>query len=469
MKKTIYGLMVLLISLAAVSCGGSPKTNTEAELLADFDANGFAAAGITEYFNNPEGTDEATFEASFASSRSSADNGTASIKAAFTDYPYGDYTVTGDFIYTLPVQSGKILGYRVETSEDSSPVFKNTTGTETAFSITMDEAALAPAGGDYDATANTVSNGIAFPMLSGTDASFTVGSVSVGLDDIPVTEEPYSKNMIAEDLYSLMMANGPISGYAMRLIQEQSVSSGQSSGTITVDLGNGNTYSVTYDEQSSQTEMKIINPMDFVMTDSAGRTYSVHTNGKVNLNASGFKSVAGGSGDVTYQDFVSTIIITGGTEPKTYTSRKINGSYSMNLASPGIVDGSIKIGNNTYRGDSYKELLAFYALDMTISQFWHLGKISDDGTYINTLGGTEDAPLIVEGKYNKSAGLLDGEIRAYGTTYPFRAEVKLAQREEITTGTFLSLTFNNITFTPEEISYINAIYELSYSLMNMFM
>ena len=57
-----------------------------------------------------------------------------------------------------------------------------------------------------------------------------------------------------------------------------------------------------------------------------------------------------------------------------------------------IVNGSIRIGNHTYSGQSYKSLVSLYALDMTITQFWRLSVISDDGSYLNTLGGTDASP-----------------------------------------------------------------------------
>ena len=46
MKKTIWAVMAVLVIIMSISCGGSPKTSTEAEILADFDPKGFAAAGI---------------------------------------------------------------------------------------------------------------------------------------------------------------------------------------------------------------------------------------------------------------------------------------------------------------------------------------------------------------------------------------------------------------------------------------
>ena len=321
MRKTALVTISILIAFMFSSCSDSTEDLTEANTLAAFDVTEFASKGINEYFENPQITGEAEFSASFSSSRSVNDNGSATILASFRDYPYNDYTVTGDFIYTLPVESGRILGYRMETASGSSPTFKDKKDQETQFSITMDETALAPAGGDYNTVTNTVSNGIAMPMLEGTEATFTVGTSSISLDDIPKEEEPYNRSMIAEDLYSLMMANGPLSGYAIKLLKEQLPSTGMSGGTYTANLGNGNTYTITYDAEnmSSHAELKIINPMDFIVTDSTGRSYSVHTNGKVSVTGGG-SAEGKGSGEVEYKDFVSTIIVTGDTDPVTYTS-----------------------------------------------------------------------------------------------------------------------------------------------------
>lgn len=469
MKKTIWAVMAVLVIIMSISCGGSPKTSTEAEILADFDPKGFAAAGIEEYFRNPSGTAEASFEASFAAVRT-GNSGTATVNASFNDYPYGDYIVTGDFVYTLPVESGKILGYRMETAGSSSPTFTDTaSGKETQFSVTMDDSALAPAGGDYNTATGTVTNGTAAPMLSGTEASFTVGNMSVGLGDIPTAEKPYTRNMMAEDLYSLMMANGPLSAYALKLLMAQMPSTGMPEGTFTADLGNGNTYTVTYTENSTHAEMRIINPMDFVVSDSTGKTYSVHTNGKVSVVGGSSVDAYGGSAEVEYNDFVSTIIVTGGSEPETYTSRKVNGTYSMDLSSSEVIDGSITIGNHTYSGASYKELVALYALDMTITQFWHYAVIGEDGSYLNTLGGTEDSPIIVEGNYNDATGTLDGEIRIYGTAFPFIAKAKFTEGGYSTIGTFLDLSYSGVDFTEEDVGYLNAIYELNYAFSSLIM
>lgn len=469
MKKTLLAVMAVLVIIMAISCGGSPKTSTEAELLADFDPNGFAAAGIEEYFRNPSGTSEASFEATFVAARA-GNSGTATVNADFRDYPFGEYTVTGDFIYTLPVESGKVLGYRMETADGSSPTFTDTaTGTETPFSVTMDSSALAPAGGDYDAATGTITNGTAAPMLSGTDASFTVGNTSVSLGDIPTVEKPYSRNMMAEDLYSLMMANGPLSAYALKLLMAEIPSTGMPEGTFTADLGNGNTYTVTYTENSTHAEMRIINPMDFVVSDSTGKAYSVHTNGKVSVVGGSSMDAYGGAAEVEYNDFVSTIIITGSTEPKTYTSRKINGTYSMDLTSSEVINGSITIGNHTYSGASYKELVALYALDMTITQFWHYAVIGEDGSYLNTLGGSEDAPIIVKGNYDDATSTLDGESSIYGTAYPFTAKVELTKGGYGYIGTFLDLSYSGVDFTEEEVGYLNAIYELNYAFSSLIM
>ena len=469
MRKTMWAVMAVLVIIMAISCGGSPKTSTETELLADFDPNGFAAAGIEEYFRNPSGTAEASFKASYTAARA-GNSGTATVNASFSDYPYSEYTVTGDFVYTLPVESGKVLGYRMTTASGSSPTFTDSSsGTETLFSISMDGTALAPAGGDYDEATGTITNGTAAPMLSGTDASFTVGNTSVCLGDIPTAEKPYTRNMMAEDLYSLMMANGPLSGYALKLLMAQMPSTGMHEGTFTADLGNGNTYTVTYTENSTHAEMKIVNPMDFVVSDSTGKTYSVHTNGKVSVVGGSYMEAYGGAAEVEYKDFLSTIIVTGGAEPETYTSRKINGTYSMDIASSEVIDGSIIIGNHTYSGESYKELVALYALDMTITQFWHYAVIGEDGSYLNTLGGTEDSPIIVEGNYDEDTGTLDGEIRIYGTAYPFTAKVELTKGGYGYIGTFLDLSYSGVDFNEEEVGYLNAIYELNYAFSSLIM
>ena len=115
------------------------------------------------------------------------------------------------------------------------------------------------------------------------------------------------------------------------------------------------------------------------------------------------------------------------------------------------------------------DFCALYALDMTITQFWHYAVIGEDGTYLNTLGGTEDAPIIVKGNYDDATSTLDGEISIYGTSYPFTAEVSLSKGGLGYIGTFLDLSYSGVDFTEEEVGYLNAIYELNYAFSSLIM
>lgn len=429
--------------------------------ISDFDANGFAAEGISEYFMNPAGTDEVSFDALYSAERSSDDNGTLSVAADFSDYPYDDYTVTGKFIYTVPVENGKILGYRIEVADGSTPVFADGSGSETSFSVSMDESSLAPAGGDYDAATGTVSGGIAAPMLSGTKASFTIGNESFSIADISPEEAPYSRNMLAEDLYSMMLANGPLSAYARGKLMDQMTSPSDS---YSVDLGNGNIYSMSFDEQTKTgiASMRIINPMDFLAEDSGGNTFSVHTAGSVIVETESTETKATGS--VVCNDFVSTIIMTSNGDPEVIQSKKISGTYTLDIYGSAIVDGSITIGNHAYAGNEYRELLGLYALEMVVSQFWGFSEIGTDGTYTNTLGASDDPMIYIEGNYDDSTGVLDADIILFGERIPFRASVDISGG----TGTFRALAYDGIVFSDDEIGYINAIYDLTDAFISSF-
>ena len=452
-------LSFLMILLLLVSCSGNPKTISDT----DFNVNGFSAEGISEYFMNPSGTDKVSFKADYSAERSADDNGRLSVVADFSDYPYGDHTVTGKFIYTVPVESGKILGYRIETADGSTPVFTDgSTGKETTFSVSMDESSLAPAGGNYDAATDTVSGGIAAPMLSGTKASFTINNESFSIEDISPEEAPYSRNMLAEDLYSMMLANGPLSAYAKGKLMEQMTSA---SDQYSVDLGNGNIYSMSFDEQTGTgvVSMRIINPMDFLAEDSRGNTFSVHTAGSVIVESESTETKATGS--VVCNDFVSTIIMTGNGEPEVIQSKKISGAYTLDIYGSEIVNGSITIGNHTYTGNEYRELVGLYALEMTVSQFWGFSEFEDDGKYINTLGVSDDPMIYIEGNYDDSTDVLDADIILFGESIPFRAVVDIS---ESGTGSFKALTYDGIEFSDDEIGYINAIYDLTYAFMSSF-
>ena len=389
------------------------------------------------------------YTADTSETRASDVTGIISVTASFSGYEYqAKYQISGNLDYTLPVEDGVIQGYRVENSEESLKVSSDGFTEPKELSISMNESELAPAYGSVEIseTGDVAVTGEAFPIMSGMDASFVIGKDSFTPEDL-VGEEPYAKDQMAEDLYSMSLANGTISSMILKNAKPDE------NNNIDYQLpGEGNSYKmITTTEGNSMTnevELRMASPSYFTIVNE-GITYSVHTTGSAGIkskvyipdinsqNGAGMQMTATGE----YDDFLVSVIMSDGKNTEYLPAKTLNGSLDM----PNMASASITIGNHTYSGDDYLELTA---LNMAANYALMLDDYADNDGNVSippeTVG--DEYPFRITGSYKD--GTFTGNMVYMSKTYALQIGI---ENDQLT-----SMKFGETVFSDEAVKYLNA-------------
>lgn len=435
-EKKIRILLFLLIALSLLACQNETSESKESAFVSSFRPDVFVSDTLSKYLSNEKVTN-LTFDATTSPVARATGDETLSVVANFTGYEYdGKYTVDGKLNYTLPVANGEIQGYSVSSDQNDVPKIKEGEAeNEIPFAVSMSEDELLPAYGTVTSDGSSVSvEGEAFPPLPGNNVSFQIGDETFTPDDL-VVEEPYTKNMIAEDLYSMTLAQGPLS----KLIMNNATP--DESGNISYTLpGKGNTFSQTGGNSgkfTATTNLEIKSPTHFT-TQIGDATYSVNTSGTVSLNTSVYVDMDAQSSQIIsysgeYNDFIASIIITENGKSTYLQSKPLNGTF-------GMTSQEIGIGSHTYKGSEVYDLSA-------------LNVASNFNLYISEVDEAGDVNLNypqyqLTGKL--TSGNFKGSLTIMNNHYPFDISFD-ESTDEIT-----RMTFDGITFDEEAIKYLNA-------------
>ena len=462
MRKTIRMLTALTIIALLFSCSPDPGSSAGGELIKDFQPETFIADGLSAYLSgrNKKGL---TFSDSFSENTAkavskSAGTGILTVNAVYDEYPYENFIVNGTFVYELPVESGIIQGYRVNSDKTDTPTISskaNTAAEPTPFAVTMGNDALAPAYGTVSTTGMSVTSksGAAAAILPGTDAVFTVGGDKVTIDD--VLYEPYTKDQMPADYLEIMKVNTPLTLLLSAKMKE--------TGTTSIDLGNGNTFSLEIIDENapaSKTEISITSPMHFNVSLN-GKTYAVHTMGS--LKAAATSSGTQVSASMEFKNFSSSMTVISGSSAETIQTKKISGTYGTTAMMD--ISADLTIGNHKYNSADFQEIMALNMLCTNLSM-WGFSEIDAEGNYENYLGSTpEAAPIYITGKFDVATNTLEGTLNGIGT-YPFTAKVSISGSGQSASAAIESLTFNGYTYSDEAIKNFREVQALMNSLIS---
>lgn len=459
MRKTIRMLITFTIIAMLFSCSPNPGSSAGGELMKDFQPETFIAEGLTAYLSGRNVT-RLTFSDSFSESTAkavsrAAGTGILKVNAIYNEYSYGNFIVSGTFVYELPVEGGVIQGYRVNSDSENTPTITDTTvetATPTSFIVKMGSSSLAPAYGTISTSGTSVTSksGTAAAILPGTDAVFTVGNDSVDVDDIPT--EPYTKDQMPADYLEIAKANTPLTLLINAKMKE--------TGATSMDLGNGNTVSMEIiDEstQSSKTEISITSPMHFNVSLN-GRTYAVHTQGSLKATATSYGTQV--SASMEFKDFSSSIILEN--SAGTIQTKKISGTYGATMTG---ISANLTIGNHKYNSADFQEIMALNMLNTTLFM-WGYSEIDAEGNYANYLGAEpETTPINVTGKFDATTNILEGTLNYLGA-YPFTAKISISGSGQSASAIIESLTFNGYTYSDSALKNFRDVQNLMNTLIS---
>ena len=411
--------LFLLIALSLLACQNETSESKESAFVSSFRPDVFVSDTLSKYLSNEKVTN-LTFDATTSPVARATGDETLSVVANFTGYEYdGKYTVDGKLNYTLPVANGEIQGYSVSSDQNDVPKIKEGEAEDKiTFVVSMSEDELLPAYGTVTSDGSSVSvEGEAFPPLPGNNVSFQIGDETFTPDDL-VVEEPYTKNMIAEDLYSMTLAQGPLS----KLIMNNATP--DESGNISYTLpGEGNTFSQTGGNSgkfTATTNLEIKSPTHFT-TQIGDATYSVNTSGTVSLNTSVYVDMDAQSSQIIsysgeYNDFIASIIITENGKSTYLQSKPLNGTFEVyDLSALNVASNfNLYISEADEAGD----------VNLNYPQYQLTGKLT--------------------------SGNFKGSLTIMNNYYPFDISFD-ESTDEIT-----RMTFDGITFDEEAIKYLNA-------------
>lgn len=449
MKRTLFAFVAVITLTLLFSCNPSPGSTAGGQMLKDFQPAEFILEGLSAYLSGEHRTG-LSFTDSFASGTTGNDttaraseNGTLTVDAIYDEYRYQDYIISGTFVYELPIENGVILGYRVNSDSTDPPTITDTSAgsnTVNSFAISMGDNALAPAYGTLSTSGEKVvsKSGTAAEILPGTDIAFTIGNDTIGIDDIPSV--PYSKDQMPGDYLTVYQANLPITTLIYQKIIE--------SGSNTVDLGNGNVFTMdTSDPQNQQVEISIKAPMHFTVN-MGGTVYSVHTTGT--MEAKSYGPSTSFTAKMKYNNFASSITTVSNGNTNTIQTKKITGEYSGSFG----ISGSLTIGNHTYSGAELQEMIALEMASLIITS-WGTAEIDADGSYYNNLNSGDFSMLNITGQFDSASNTLTGTL-TYSGTYPLEAKVSISG----STAIIQKLTFNGYEYSDEALDNLKKTQEL---------
>ena len=447
MRKMIKPAIAIVLAAMLISCSEGTSGSSDQKALTEFRPDIFLAEGLNQYLSGAENTTEVSFadeyigntETSSSTVRTGDNKGTITVSATFDEYEYGDYLVSGTFTYELPISGSAIEGYNVTTAEAAEIVDTRNDSTIN-LSVSMASEAVAPAFGKVTITDDiTTANGIAEPMLPGTEATFSTDVGNITPADIEASI-PYTKNEMASDIYSVYLANGPLTQAIFALVADQ----GQPPYDIALP-GDGNRFTANLGSPTDyNVNLTLSSPTHFIAYGN-GITYSVHTTGAVDLSATAAEST------IEYDNFAASVIISENGTEKAVQSKTIDGTYS----GTSMIDGSLRIGNHTYSGDGLRELNGLNIATMYI-YYWNYAEIGEDGSFFNDLGAGDYMPQApsVSGTYDATTGILKGTL-SYSGTYPIEAEVNIIGTGDTARATLESFIYNGTTFDAEAVATLN--------------
>ena len=461
MRKLISSFTAIAVLALLFSCSPNPGASAGGELMKDFQPETFIADGLTAYLAGKTSAG-LTFSDSFSESTAkavsrAAGTGTLTVNAVYDEYPYKDFVVSGTFVYELPIESGVIQGYRVNSDKTDVPTITGKTDTAaepTSFAVTMGSNALAPAYGTISTSGTTVTSksGTAAEILPGTNAVFRVDGDNVSIDD--VLYEPYTKDQMPGDYLEIMKTTTPLTLLINAKIRE--------TGSTTLDLGNGNTFSteiIDMNSQSSKTEIAISSPMHFdIMLN--GKTFSVNTVGSLKATATSYGTQVTAS--MEFNDFASSMTVISGGSSETMQTKKISGTYSVTMAG---LKADLTIGIHRYNSNDFQEVMVLNMLASYLSM-WHWADISDDGTYENYLGmEPEQAIMYIQGKFDSTTNTLVGTLYSPYGDYPFVTRVSISGSGTSEMATIESLSFNGYDYSDSAIENFREVQALMASII----
>ncbi len=462
MKKTIYLVVAILVMALISACSPNPGSSADTELMKEFHPEEFITDGLNVYLSGKSSTG-LSFTDSFTSSTAvagavsrAAENGTLTVNAKYEDYKYGNFTVSGTFIYELPVENGAIQGYRVNSDTTDKPSILDTSSeevTEIPLAVSMKGDALAPASGTVEITGNKVSikEGTASVILPGSDATFTVGSSNQSIDDVLYV--PYTKDQMPEDYLTIYRANIPITSAIAKKVP-------QTGGTV--DLGNGNTFTMNITKEPEyiqEIDLSIKNPLQ-LNVNIGNAVYSVHTVGSMEaqgtVKASADQS-SESSGTMTYNDFAASITITANGTSTTMQTKSISGSYSY--SSMLDISGNLTIGGHRYGKNELHEMISLEMAAMIISS-WGTAKIDENGSYFNNLNAGDFMDMYLSGTFDDKTNILKGTL-SFGKEYPLEAKVSISGAS----ASIEELTFNGHKYSEEALACIRETLTLIFNMV----
>lgn len=459
-----YLITVLLIVFIFSSC--SPEQNHDISagktFIKAFDPAEFLKDGITKYFDsseslNPKFTE--TFIPSFTNTRSTSSNGTLNLTAKYTDFDYGNFSISGDFQYSLPIVDGNIQGYRVNST--NTQVTDNESGDTNTLSVNMpDSSVLAPAFGTVSIEGDSVSisNGYASTLLPNSDVTFTVEnngvseSIELSVIENEIDASSFTKDDLPDDIYNLYLSSGLI-----RTIIFETIELDENSSPINL-FETENTIEITYQNGFPYySVLTITEPMNFTHTTGNGNKFYVYTSGKLKEEA-----YYQNNGTAVYEDFSTSVtIIENGSDPITYTSKICNGTYGASLAGGGSSSGSISVGGHTYSGNELFDLDALSFINQ-MTRMWGLYNTwqtpdENGNTKLNIPSPYFSSSAVY--KKGNSSSTLTGEFSILSHSYDFVFEFT-----ETTDGLVENVenfSFDGHQFSEEALSRLDDCYEFT--------